>query len=795
MLKSYFKIAWRNLLKDRQFTFLNLVGLSTGLACTLLIYLWVTDELNVDKFHENDVRLFQVLVNNQNAGVIGTGTATPGLLAQALAKEVPGVKYAAATVPTIGLKKTTLSAGDHVTKAVGQYADKDYFNMFSWHLIQGKNAEVLADKNSIVLSKDLAMKLFNTTDNIIGKTVVWQQDKPYTVSGIFEGTPANSSVQFDYVLPYEAFLDARPYEKDWENVDPSTYLVLDKDVDWHRFNKNIAGFLKTKSPKSTNTLFLRPFSTGYLYDKYENGVQTGGRIEYVKLFSIIAAFILMIACINFMNLATAKAAGRMKEVGIKKVVGAGRATLMLQYLGESMLMCFISLTIAVVLVAFLIAPFNVITGKQLALHFDTRLILSVLGVGIFTGLIAGSYPAFFLSGFSPVAILKGKLKNSAGESWFRKGLVVFQFTLSVVFIISVLVVYRQIVFIQTKNQGFNKDNVISFDMEGKFSTPEQIRAFLSGVQNYLQEVKNIPGVISASSMDHESIIGDYGIIGLDWEGKDPGNNISFGNIGVNYGMIETLDMQMAAGRSFSRNLSSDSAEVIFNQAAIDRMGLKNPLGKTVRVWDKNRKIVGIVKNFHVGSLHENVIPFILRLEPVETFCILARIQAGQETRVIEQIRTLYQKFNPGYVFDYKFLDQDYQAQYVAEKRVAILSRWFAGLAILISCLGLFGLAAFTAQKRQKEIGIRKVVGATVSNVLFMLTKDFLKLVGIAVLLAFPLAWWATGKWLQSFAYHINVGADIFLIAGSSIIFITLFTISFQGIKAAIANPMKSLKTE
>lgn len=795
MLKSYFKIAWRNLLKDRQFTFLNLVGLSTGLACTLLIYLWVTDELNVDKFHENDVRLFQVLVNNQNAGVIGTGTATPGLLAQALAKEVPGVKYAAATVPTIGLKKTTLSAGDHVTKAVGQYADKDYFNMFSWHLIQGKNAEVLADKNSIVLSKDLAMKLFNTTDNIIGKTVVWQQDKPYTVSGIFEGTPANSSVQFDYVLPYEAFLDARPYEKDWENVDPSTYLVLDKDVDWHRFNKNIAGFLKTKSPKSTNTLFLRPFSTGYLYDKYENGVQTGGRIEYVKLFSIIAAFILMIACINFMNLATAKAAGRMKEVGIKKVVGAGRATLMLQYLGESMLMCFISLTIAVVLVAFLIAPFNVITGKQLALHFDTRLILSVLGVGIFTGLIAGSYPAFFLSGFSPVAILKGKLKNSAGESWFRKGLVVFQFTLSVVFIISVLVVYRQIVFIQTKNQGFNKDNVISFDMEGKFSTPEQIRAFLSGVQNYLQEVKNIPGVISASSMDHESIIGDYGIIGLDWEGKDPGNNISFGNIGVNYGMIETLDMQMAAGRSFSRNLSSDSAEVIFNQAAIDRMGLKNPLGKTVRVWDKNRKIVGIVKNFHVGSLHENVIPFILRLEPVETFCILARIQAGQETRVIEQIRALYQKFNPGYVFDYKFLDQDYQAQYVAEKRVAILSRWFAGLAILISCLGLFGLAAFTAQKRQKEIGIRKVVGATVSNVLFMLTKDFLKLVGIAVLLAFPLAWWATGKWLQSFAYHINVGADIFLIAGSSIIFITLFTISFQGIKAAIANPMKSLKTE
>ncbi|SEW36063.1 ABC-type antimicrobial peptide transport system, permease component [Chitinophaga sp. YR573] len=795
MLKSYFKIAWRNLLKDRQFTFLNLVGLSTGLACTLLIYLWVMDELNVDKFHENDARLFQVLVNSENAGAIGTGSQTPGLLAQTLAKEMPGVRYAVATAPTIGLKKTTLSVGENVTKAVGQYADKDYFNMFSWHLIQGRNTTVLADKNSIVLSKDLAMKLFNRTDNVIGKTVVWQQDKPYTVSGIFEGTPANSSVQFDYILPYEAFLDARPYEKDWGNADPYTYLMLDKDVDWQRFSRNIAGFLKTKDPKTTNTLFLRPFSTGYLYNQYENGVQSGGRIEYVRLFSLIAAFILIIACINFMNLATAKAAGRMKEVGIKKVVGAGRGALILQYLGESMLMCFLSLTVALVLVIFLIPPFNIITGKQLALHFDIRLILSILGVGIFTGLIAGSYPAFYLSGFAPVAILKGKLKNSAGENWLRKALVVFQFTLSVVFIIAVIVVYRQIVFIQTKSQGFNKDNVISFDIEGKFSTPAEVSAFLSSVQNFLREVKNVPGVINASSMDHESIIGDYGTFGLNWEGKDPKNNISFGNIGINYGMIETLGMQMAAGRSFSSALSSDSAEIIFNQAAIDRMGLKNPIGKKIRIWDKDRTIVGIIKNFHVESLHENVMPFVLRLEPLETYCILARIKTGEETKVIEQIRTLYQKFNPGYVFDYKFLDQDYQAQYVAEKRVAVLSRWFAGLTILISCLGLFGLAAFTARKRQKEIGIRKIVGATISNVLMMLTMDFLKLVGIAVLVAFPLAWWATDRWLQSFAYHVSVGADIYLIAGSSIIFITLCTISFQGIKAAIANPVQSLKTE
>jgi putative ABC transport system permease protein len=795
MLKSYLKIAWRNLRKDRQFTFLNLVGLSTGLACTLLIYLWVTDEWSVDRFHQKDARLFQLMVNGRNDGVIGTAPQTPALLAQTLAKEMPGIDYAVATVPTIGIKKTTLSVGDNVTKAVGQYAGKDYFNMFSWHLLQGKEDQVLTDKSFIVLSKDLALKLFHTTGNVIGKTVVWQHDRPYTVSGIFEGTPANSSVQFDYVMPYDVFLDDRPYEKDWNNSDPYTYLVLKDGVDPAQFNQKIAGFLKTKNPKTTGTLLLQRFSSGYLHGKYENGVQAGGRIEYVRLFSLIAAFILVLACINFMNLSTAKAAGRMKEVGIKKVVGASRAALIGQYLGESLLMSFLSLVAAIGLVSLLLAPFNALTGKQLALHFDTNLILSLLTVGLITGLLAGSYPALYLSGFRPVAILKGKLKNSAGELWVRKGLVVFQFALSMAFIVSVLVVYRQIVFIQTSNQGFNKDNTISFDMEGKISTPEEIKAYTSGVQSLLREVKNIPGVVKASSIDHESIIDDYGTMGLSWEGKDPKNNMSFGNIGFNYGMIETLGMQMAAGRSFSRQLSSDSSEIIFNQAAIDQMGLKSPLGKIINVDGNNRKIVGIVKNFHVQSLHEAVMPFLIRLEPVYTFCIMARIQGGQEAKVIDQLRTLYQKFNPGYVFDYKFLDQDYQAQYVADQRVAVLSRWFAGLAVLISCLGLFGLAAFTAQKRQKEIGIRKIVGATVGNVLVLLSKDFLKLVGIAILVAFPLAWWAANEWLQSFAYRIDIGAGVFLIAGGSILFITLFTISFQAIKAAVANPVNSLRTE
>jgi ABC-type antimicrobial peptide transport system permease subunit len=544
---------------------------------------------------------------------------------------------------------------------------------------------------------------------------------------------------------------------------------------------------------------VRPFSSGYLHGRYENGIQSGGRIEYVRLFAVIALFILVIACINFMNLATAKASKRMKEVGIKKVVGASRLTLVIQYLGESLLMAFFSLLLAVIVVAVCLPTFNDITGKQLTLVMGAHVILPFLGITLFAGLLAGSYPALYLSGFKPVAILKGKFRNSMTELWVRRGLVVFQFTLSVVFIIAVLAVYRQIEFIQTKDRGFDKDNIISFSAEGMQPgnmTPEEMNAFLAGVETFLGDIKNIPGVVNASSTDHNSLVGDYGSTGdINWEGKDPRMNLSFNNIGVNYGFIETLGMTMAAGRSFSRVVSSDSSEIIFNESAIKAMGLKNPIGKTVKMWGQNRRVVGVIKDFHYESLHENVKPFAIRLEPLLTYRFMARIKSGNGNDVIARIGALYQKKYPGFNFDYSFLDQDYQAQYVAEKRVAVLSRYFSGLTILIACLGLFGLAAFTAERRFKEIGIRKVLGATVSNVVIMLSADFLKLIFVAVLISFPLAWWATDRWLDTFAYRIDLGVGIFLAAGAATLLITLLTISFQAIKTAIANPITALRSE
>lgn len=793
MFRTNLKISLRVFKKDIQFTLLNLIGLSTGLACAFLIYLWVDDEIHFDKFHAKDSRLYQVVVK-QGAGADSRAIPeTPALLADALAREMPEVESASPAMYTLGLKKVTLSAKDNnPLKAVGLYVGKEYVNMFDWKVLRGDAGHLLDDRSSIVLTSDVALKLFNTIDDVVGKTVTWQHDKQYRVTGIIASPPVNSSIQFDFLLPFDVFLDANPDEKDWNNSDPLTYVVLKPETDAAVFNSKIAHFLQSKQKNSKAVLFARTFSSGYLYGNGDG--KSGGRIEYVRLFSVIALFILLIACINFMNLSTAKGAKRVKEVGIKKVIGARRGALILQYLTESVLMAFLAMVLALLLALLLLAPFNQITGKDISLRSGVHIMLPALIITLLTGLLAGSYPALYLSGFNPVAVLKGRFKGSIAELLVRKGLVVFQFTLSVLFIVSVLVVYRQIQFIQTTNQGFNKDNVVSFNVEG--FTGDNVNAFISNVQSFLADVKNIPGVVNASSMDHSSIIADYGSTGdVSWPGKMPGDNIQFSNIGVNYGLIETLGMKMVQGRSFDRNVSSDSTEVIFNQAAIDQMHLNDPVGKVVKMWGVDRKIAGVVENFHFQSLHEAVKPFVFRLEPKLTYCIFARIKAGRETEVLDKIQALFGRYSPGFVFDYRFLDEDFQAQYVAEKRVAVLSRYFAGLVILISCLGLFGLAIFTAQKRRKEISVRKVIGATSGKIVVLLSRDFFQLILIAIIVAFPLAWWIMNQWLQSFAYRITMSWDIFLIAAAAVVLITIVSIGTQSLKASMANPVDGLRSE
>jgi putative ABC transport system permease protein len=803
MFRNYFKTAWRNLIKDKQFSLLNLIGLSTGLACVLLIYVWVNDELSIDKFNKNDSRLYQVLKKNADGtGAIQVSETTQGLLAQSIAKQLPEVEFA--TCVKKQHEPGILSFGDKLIKVKLEFAGKDFFNVFSYELISGDKKNALADISDILLSDKTALKLFNTTD-VIGKTIKWDLKDDdadfknvYKITGVFKAPPSNATDQFDVLFPFDLYAQKNAGGMGdvtfWGSNMVSTYVVLKPGANARAFNNKIKDFSKAQIKslyadkelaKWEGDLFIQKYSNRYLYNNFVNGVQSGGRIEYVKLFSIIAIFILIIACINFMNLSTAKASRRMKEVGIKKVIGASRGSLIFQYISESMIMSFFSLMIALVMVILLLPAFKGITGKEINIHFNTGLVLPIIGITFITGIIAGSYPALYLSRFKPVSILKGRLNTSVGESWIRRGLVVFQFAVSVILIVSVLVVYKQMKLIQATNLGYNKDNVIRFANDGKL--PENLSSFIA-------EVKNIPGVVNASDIDG-NLMGNYSHAGggISWEGKDPNLGIEYYGNSISDDFFQTMGLQMAEGRSFSKDFA-DSSSVIFNQAAIKAMGLKNPIGKMVSLWGEKKQIVGVVRDYHFQSLYKKIGPAFFTYSQTNPITVV-KINAGREQQTIAGIKALYKKYNAGLDFSYAFLDDDYNQLYASEQRVAELSKYFAGIAILISCLGLFGLAAFTAQRRQKEIGIRKVVGASISNIAAMLSADFLRLVVVSLLIAIPFSWWAANQWLQSFAYRIRLNAEVFIITAIAIITITLVTISFQTIKAALANPVKSLRTE
>ena len=776
MFKTNLKIAWRNLVKDKQFTFINVLGLSAGLACALLIFLWVHDELSYDKFFANDERLYQLLENDSEE--------SSGLLSEAVKQQIPGAEYAAAVAPARWFPQYTLSAGDNNIKATGQYTGKEYFNIFSFKLIEGDKNKVLENKASIVISDELAKKLFGTTENIIGEPVRFDQDTTFYVSGVFEKLPKHSSQQFDFVLSFEYFKIIKEWVTRWSDKGPLNYVLLNKGTDINTFNKKIADIVTVNSGDTSSTVSATRFSDVYLHNP-GNTAAGAGRAEYVRLFSVLAIFILVIACINFMNLSTAKASRRLKEIGIKKVVGADRKQLIFQFLSESLLLTLCATVFAIVIALLLLPAFNEITGKQINLHFDTKIILYFIAIILCTGLLAGSYPALYLSKFNPLSVLKGKLNTSVAEVLSRKGLVVFQFTLSTILIVAVMVIYQQIQLIQNTDAGYNKNNILRLSAEGNIRGREE---------SFIAALKNIPGVVNASSTYHKMIGRGYSHGGMHWEGKDPNTDVFFEAFEVDYDFVETMGMKMREGRSFSKSFGSDSTKIILNEKAVKAMGLKDPVGKTIRKFGRNIQVIGIVKDFHFESLHEPIKPCYLVLWPPGSI-IVASVQANNQRRTVGAIERLYEKYNPGLPFTFNFLDEAYQKQYDSETRVSALSKYFAGLAIVISCLGLFGLAAFTAQKRRKEIGVRKVIGASVVDITTMLSKDFLRLIFISLAIALPASWWLMNNWLQSFAYRISLTPYVFVIAGISVILITLFTISFQSIKAAMGNPVNSLRTE
>lgn len=794
MIKNYFKIALRKLAKDRQFTILNLVGLSTALACTFMIYLWVNDELNIDKFNENDTHLYRVLYNIKLENDILTLETTPSPLAEALKAEMPEVAQAVSVNYFMDwfAGKGVASFGEKNTKVQGVFASKDYFNVFSYKLIQGNKDLVLANKNGVVISEKLAKTLFNTTENLIGKPLEWNHrmkfNTPLSISGIFENPPFNATNQFDIVFNYDLLLENEQSAKAWNATYSNTYLELKKGTDIAQFNKKIQDFTKSKDPSNANcSLFVAPFSDKYLHEPFKNGVQTGGKIEYVKLFSFIAFFILLIACINFVNLTTAQASKKMKEIGIKKTLGASQKSLIFQYLGESLLMTLMAAILSFGLINLILPTFNNITGKEIVLNFNAQTALPISIIIILTSLFSGIYPAFYLSSFNPITVLKGKLNTTFGELFVRKGLVIFQFGMSIIFIVGFIIINKQIEFIQNQNIGYNRNNVICFKREGNF--PEKSEAFLT-------ELRTISGIEKAAAMPSSILEGSDAQSGFSWRGQKSDENYVFKSPRISYDVIETLGMTMLEGRAFSKAFKDDNSKIILNESALKKMDIQNPIGKIIKTGNSQSEIIGVVKDFQYGSIHQKIEPLIFRFrDEAISENVLVKINARSEKSVISQIKSIYDKFHPKYPFEYTFLDEDYQKLYASEQRISVLSNFFAGLAILISCLGLFGLITFTVQNRQKEIGIRKVLGANTGSIAVLLSKDFLTLVLISILIASPIAYYCMHNWLQDFAYRIDMSWWVFVLAGFMALLIALLTVSFQAIKAAVANPVKSLRTE
>nr|WP_295870769.1 ABC transporter permease [uncultured Chitinophaga sp.] len=787
MFINYLLVAWRNLLKHRLFTSLNLIGLSTGLACTLLICLWTMDEWRMDRFHENGDRLYTVMETKPHAKGLLTTTESPAQLGTVLKQEMPEVEAAVVSTPQGWFPGFTVTAAGRHLKSQGLFAGSDFFRIFSYPLLAGDKRQVLADNSGVVISESMALRLFGSVNDVVGRQLDWQVDvfkKPAVVAGVFKDVPGISSLQFDFILPFNAF---KSLMRIGDNLDPGgpfvTWLLLKKGTDVPAFNARLTAFMRERTGAAARISFVAPYADNYLYGTYENGRQAGGRITYVRLFGFIGLFIVFIAAVNFMNLATARASVRMKEVGVRKSLGASRWALIKQFLGESLLLSVISLLLAIVMVWLLLGPFNMITGKQLRLQFTLPLAGLFTGITLFTGLLAGSYPAFVLSAFKPVLVLKGKMANSVSALWARKGLVVFQFGLSVVLIVAVMVVEQQLAYIRNRHLGYQKDHVVYFYAEGK--VPEHMDAFLAAV-------REMPGVVTASSM-----VGHvFGASSqpISWERNGQTENILFRPFQVGEGMLETLGISLKEGTGFSGNYAADTTRIIFNEAAIAAMGLEHPVGKTIRFGGALREIAGVVKDFNFQSLHSRVQPLFFQIEP-RGGTVMLKVSAGREQEVLKRLDAFYRSYNPGYVLESHFLEEDYQALYTAEKRVGRLAGYAAALTIVISCLGVFGLAAFTAETRRREIGIRKVLGAKTSQLALLLSGDLLRMVCLAIAIGLPLAWYIMHRWLDNFAYQSRFGWETLVMAGAATFVVTFLTVCVQTVRASMRNPVEVLKAD
>jgi len=782
---------WRGLTKNSGYSFLNIGGLAIGIACASLIFLWVEDEVNFDSVNTKKERLYFVMENQKYDTYVFTEGSTPGLMAAAMKAELPGV----ANTGRLSEGGTSLlfSYGNKSVFSSGQYADPAIFSMFTLPFVQGNPSSAFTQLRSIVITEKTAKKFFGNERDVLGKSIRVDSKQNYIVTGVLKDLAPNATLQFEWLMPYQIYYDESPWLKSWGNQSTSTYVELKPGVNPETINKQLYSYIQKREPKALGHAFLFAMTDWHLYGEFKDGKQTGGgQIEYVHLFTLIAWIVLLIACINFMNLATARSEKRAREVGVRKVLGAGKALLAGQFISEAIFMAFVAGVFAVIAVSLVLPAFNLLVQKQLTLGLSNPLhLLALIGISLVCGLVAGSYPSLYLSSFNPAAVLKGlKLKDS-GAAMIRKGLVVLQFSVSIVLIISTIIIFQQIQHIKSRQLGFNKNNLVEMDLQGQMA---------SDYYGIKQDLLNTGYVSSVALADHAIIYGGNNTDGLTWEGKPSGSKVLISTRYVTPEFLETSGLKLLEGRNLTvGDTTTKPIRMLATETMEKLMGKGSAVGKTLHGEGDTTTatIVGVVNDYVYGDMYGKPDPVLFFSVPPKNATVMyVRIKPNDDIeKSLAAMQGVMKKDNPAYPFDYRFVDDQFNRMFLSEMLVSKLSRLFASLAILISCLGLFGLAAYTAERRTKEIGIRKVLGANVTGLAALLSKEFLQLVFLSCLVAFPVAYLIMSKWLKTYSYRIDINWWVFIGAGIVAVVIAVATVSFQSIKVALANPVKSLRSE
>jgi ABC-type antimicrobial peptide transport system permease subunit len=784
MFKNYFIIAYRSLLRNKGFSATNILSLTIGIACTIFIFLWVQDELGYDKFHKNFSSIYQVIAHRKFNNQVFTDRNMVMPLAKELEKSSPQIKNA---VFTTYRQAHILTYGDSKLKKYGYTVSEHFFDMFSWKFIKGNASTAIPDAYSIVLTQSAARSLFGE-DDPIGKVVKIDNSYDSKVTAVVADNPGNSTFQFDFINSFNYSGDSeRESMTNWSNSSWNVFVQLTEGADRSSLEKNINEIKYQHDPndKKISTYFTFPMSQWRLYSDFKDGKNVGGMVQYVRLFSIIALIILLIACVNFMNLATARSEKRAKEVGVRKTLGSDKKQLILQFFLESIILSFIAFVFSLLTVYLLLPSFNSLVDKHLTLDFAQPFYwLGSLMIIIGTGVLAGSYPALYLSSFNPVRVLKGVFLPGKKAALPRRILVVGQFAITIILISATLIVYRQINHIKHRDIGYNPNNLIMIPV-----TPETQTNFAVIKQELLST-----GLIDAVTRTSSPITNVWWRMGApNWDGKPAGGNLIVAGFATDIDFSKTMGIKILEGRDFT-GWPLDSTSMLLNQAAVDAMGLKKPIGMQMR-FNRSFTVVGITNNVVMETPYKPVDPMIMFFNPNNAATISIRLnQADQTSKALKSIESIFTKYNPAYPFEYQFVDQEFGRKFIAEELISKITNIFASLAIFICCLGLAGLAAFTIEKRIREIGMRKVLGASVQQVLILISKDFLKLVLIAFILAVPFTWWFMNNWLDKYAYRVNITLGLFGLVGFLLLILTLCVVSLKTMKAAIANPIKTLRT-